>query len=122
MRLVNPLHRWQVGRGKRSSTVCLTLPDEGFLEAYKAEAPLLFLTELWVPHLARGLGYGHSLLKEATAWADFNKTDLCLYCSPYGVRPRMSQEELATFYSKHGFKRMLGPEDVDIEMVRRAGA
>lgn len=121
MRLVDPLHAWQVGRGKRRSSVSLTLPDAGFCAEYAKRNVLLFLTELWVPHLARGQGYGHSLLRAVTTWADESGTDLCLYCAPYGGLPHPTQTDLATFYAKHGFRRMK-QRDPDIEMVRRARA
>lgn len=95
-------------------------PDDDVMRNHKRLGiPILFLTELWVPHHARGKGHAHSLLTAATEWADSAQTDLWLYTSPFGERPRLEHKELATLYRRYGFRHQRSVVTADYEMVRR---
>lgn len=117
-RFFTPIQSWAAGAGRSRSTVHVTDPDPQALAAYKRRGkPLVFLTELWVPAAARRQGMATQLIRLACDWADITKTDMWLYCSPYGRGQRMTVEELADFYARFGFKIVSSVPDV--EMVRR---
>jgi GNAT superfamily N-acetyltransferase len=64
----------------------------------------------------QGKGYGSRLLREICRDADREGVTLRLYvdASAYSA-PRLSSEELAAWYQRHGFRGSLGPR----HMIRR---
>jgi GNAT superfamily N-acetyltransferase len=120
--VLNPIHEWEVGRGKARSSVILIRPNQDVLASVgRRGVGLLFLTDLWVPTHARRRGHAHALLEAVTSWADSADTDLWLYCSPHGPgapHHRLDIAGLAKLYEDHGFAQV-NPESPDYEMVRR---
>jgi len=115
MTLIDPLHTWTVGDAQ---VMIAEAPEDAALEHKRSKAPLLFLTELWVPPHARRAGHGHALMLAATEWADSACVDLWLYTSPHGAEPRPDHRALAAFYKQYKFKRV-SRYSPDYEMVRR---
>lgn len=116
------LHTWHVDKGRCRASVHLAEPDVSVSAAFQRRgAPLMFLTELWVPPHVRGAGAARALLKGATDWAEGAGVDLWLYIAPHGPEPRAPHAALARLYRAYGFRRV-SPRSADYEMLRRAGS
>jgi len=109
---VNPV-RWTVGAGGFIGEVTVRpVTDPAVLRSVQRKGvPLLFLTELYVHPLRRGLGWSHTLIETAVAYAAGEGADLWLYASPYGPKRsghhsvrRPTIQELEALYRRHGFR------------------
>lgn len=102
------LGRWTVGSGGFIGEVYLRSTPPEALPCKRKGVPLVFLTDLWVHPLRRGLGWSRSLVSAAVAHADKQRWDLWLYARPFNnsKKPerRLNTDQLVTLYLSFGFE------------------